>query len=313
MAELLRRIPPLFVLWVLTFSLLAYLLPDGFRWFRPFIVPGLGVIMLGMGLTLRPSDFVRVVKAWRGVAVGVAAQFGLMPAAAFATAHVLDLPPEIGVGLLLVASCPGGTASNVIVYLAGADVALSITLTATSTLLSPVVTPMLLNAYAGAAVEVSLASQALQIARIVILPVVAGLVLRLGLERAGRTAAVGQLLAIFPSVSVLLIVLIVACIVALSADRIAALGAGVVSAVVILNGFGLLGGYVLARLLRLDIVAARTVAIEVGMQNSGLGVALAHQFFTPLTALPSAFFSLWHNVTGPALASYWRSRPGRAR
>jgi BASS family bile acid:Na+ symporter len=229
-----------------------------------------------------------------------------MPLCGVVAARLLRLPDELALGVILVAVCPGGTASNVIAYLARADVALSVSMTAASTLLAPLLTPLLLQLWAGRLVAVPFAEQARTIAQIVLLPVAAGLVARVLLERGGRTRLTAHLLAALPVVSVGLIVLIVACIVARNRDGLAALGPGVIAAVALTNAAGLALGYGLARAVRLDRRAARTVAIEVGMQNSGLGVALATAFFPGPAALPSAFYSLWHNLTGPALATYWR-------
>jgi len=306
----LRTFNSLFVLWVVVASAVAYVAPLSLRWFQPFIVPGLGVIMLGMGLTLLPADLARVSRRWPAVLVGVAAQFVFMPLVGSAVTHTLRLAPEIKLGVLLVCCCPGGTASNVIAYLAGADVALSISLTAASTLLSPLLTPALLWLYAGESIQVSFAEQATAIAQIVVVPVLAGIAVRSALEHRGHRATAAVALEVFPFLSVLFIVLIVGCIVALNADRLAAFGVGVAAAVAVVNAVGYASGYGATRLLGFDARTARTVAIEVGMQNSGLGVALANTFFTPAAALPSAFFSLWHNLTGPALASYWSARGG---
>jgi len=305
MGRWLRHFNALFAFWVLLFSLIAWFAPGGFLWFRPYIVPGLGCIMLGMGLTLLPEDFVRVARCWRAVTVGVTAQFVLMPLGAFLIASALALPVELRLGTILVAACPGGTASNVIAYLARADVALSISMTATSTLLSPLATPLLLQIYAGESVHVPFLTQATTIAEVVVVPVLAGLAIRTLTDRSGRTGLIEHVLAVFPSISVICIVLIVACIVALNADRMAELSGAVAIAVVLTNAAGLVTGYALTRLLRFDRTTARTVAIEVGMQNSGLGLTLASQFFSAAAALPSAVFSLWHNLSGSALASYW--------
>ncbi len=287
-------------------GIIGYAAPPAFRWFAPYIVPGLGVIMLGMGVTLLPTDFARVVQRWRAVAAGAAAQFGIMPLAGLLVSRLLGLPPELAVGVLLVCCCPGGTASNVIVYLAGADVALSISLTAVTTLLSPLLTPALLLLYAGESIDVSAAAQAVTIAKIVLLPVLAGLAIRVWLEGRDSTAWTARILSWLPLLSMTFIVLIVGCIVALNAERMASVGIAVGAAVVLTNAIGLLGGYTAARVLAFDRITARTLAIEVGMQNSGLGVALASAHFSAATALPSALYSLWHNLSGPALASWWR-------
>lgn len=296
-----------FALWVALAGAVGYFEPSVFLWFAPYIVPGLGVIMLGMGVTLVPPDFARVLHRWQAVAAGVVAQFGIMPLAGLLVSRVLDLPVELSVGVLLVCCCPGGTASNVIAYLAGADVALSISLTAVSTLLAPILTPVLLALYAGESVDVSASAQALTIAKIVVLPVLSGLAIRALLDRLGAEERTAGVLRWLPPLSMTFIVLIVGCIVAMNAERMASIGPAVGIAVVATNAVGLVGGYAAARALAFDRVTARTLAIEVGTQNSGLGVALATAHFGPATALPSALYSLWHNVSGPALAAWWRS------
>jgi BASS family bile acid:Na+ symporter len=303
-----ERFNGLFALWVIAASVAAYVVPSAFAWFRPYIVPGLGVIMLGMGITLVPADFRRVVRRWPAVLFGVACQYGLMPLGGFLVARLLELPEALTLGVILVTACPGGTASNVMAYLARADVALSVSMTTASTLLAPLLTPLMLELYAGEFVRVSFASQAAAIAQIIVVPVAAGLLARAALDRLGGGRGVETVLRFFPSVSVVFIVLIVACIVALNRDRLGTFGPSIVAAVVLTNGLGLCGGYAVTRLLRFDRLTARTVSIEVGLQNSGLGVALATSFFGPAAALPSAFYSLWHNVTGPVLASYWSRR-----
>ena len=311
--DMIRRFNSLFVLWVLLASVLAYAVPGAFAWFGPFIVPGLGVIMLGMGLTLVPSDLARVVRRWPAVMVGAACQFAVMPLGAVLVAKLLRLSDELTVGVILVAACPGGTASNVMAYLAGADVALSVSMTTVSTLVSPVMTPLMLEVYAGRFIDVPFVAQGITIATIIVIPVMTGLLGRVVLERAGQQHLVDNLLHVFPAISVSFIVLIVACIVALNRDRLSSVGLALIAAVVLLNAVGLVIGYTVSRVLQFDRRTARTVAIEVGMQNSGLGVALAQTYFTSVVALPSAFYSLWHNITGPALASYWAARPTKTR
>ncbi len=260
----------------------------------------LGLVMLGMGATLGPGDFRAVTRRPRAVAIGTALQFGLMPALAWALGRALDLPVELATGMLLVGAAPGGTASNVICFLARGDVALSISLTLVSTLLSVLLTPTLVWLYAGAAVPVPVGGMLLSVAQVVIVPVALGVGLR---TLAGpRLRPVEPL---FPLLSVLAIAWIIAIVVALNADRIASVGVLIVAAVALHNALGLAGGYGLARLLGLDAVRARTVAIEVGMQNSGLAVTLGVQHFSSATALPGAVFSVWHNLSGSLLAAWW--------
>ena len=209
-------------------------------------------------------------------------------------------------GFIILGSCPGGTASNVVAYLARADVALSVTMTACSTLLAIVLTPLLVGVLGGQFLPVDRWALFLSVVKIVLVPVPAGLVVRYWLRE-----RVQGVLAVFPAISVLFIVLIIACIIALSGESLKD-ALGTVGVVVVLhNGFGLALGYGLATLFRLPTSVRRTVAIEVGMQNSGLGVALAAKHFTDvLVALPASIFSVVHNLTGSALASIWRARSG---
>jgi BASS family bile acid:Na+ symporter len=294
----------LFAVWVLLAAVAAFFWPSMFAWFKLFIEPALGVIMFGMGITLTAADFRRVAQQPYAVLVGVAGQFIIMPFGAAIIARVLRLPHELAAGLVLVGSCPGGTASNVMTYLARGDVALSVTMTSCSTLLSVIATPFLVWLLAGQYVPVSAWDLLRSILLIVIVPVVAGLAVR-------RFAAqrIQGIVEVMPSISVMFIVLIVACVVALSRDRIVSSGVPAFVAVLLHNTAGLALGYTCARLARLDKIRARTIAIEVGMQNSGMGVALSRYLGGALVALPSAIFSVCHNLTGAAVASYWSRRP----
>ena len=290
----------LFPLSALALSAFAYFVPGPFTAMAPAIVPLLGVVMFGMGTTLEPAAFRRVLERPRDLAVGTALQFGLMPFIAWSVARVLGLDADLAAGLILVGACPGGTASNVICYLARADVALSISLTTVSTLAAVIATPLLTQLYAGRIVEVQTAAMIASIFKIVLVPVALGVTLN---RVAG--ARLDPVRRVFPLVSTAAIVLIIAIIVAASRDRLAALSGAVVAAVALHNGAGLAAGYASARVLGMDRARCRTLAIEVGMQNSGLGVALAVKYFGTLAALPGAVFSIWHNLTGAALASIW--------
>lgn len=294
----------LFPLLAVTFSALALARPEHFAPLGPAIVPLLGVIMFGMGLTLRGEDFARVLRRPRVVALGVALQFLLMPLIAWGVAGAFGLAPYLTAGLVLVGSCPGGTASNVVCYLARGDVALSITLTACSTLLAVAATPALTWLYVGESVPVPVASMLVSILKIVVAPVLLGVAIN---TYAGR--AVEWIKPALPLVSVAAIVAIIAAVVALNRDQIQALAPAVAAAVMLHNGLGLGGGYWAARWAGLDERDRRTLAIEVGMQNSGLGVALAIQYFSAAAALPGALFSVWHNLTGAGLAGFWARRP----
>jgi BASS family bile acid:Na+ symporter len=294
------RITRLFPLWALLGSLLAWLQPDWFTPLKSAIVPLLGLVMFGMGITLTAQNFLTVLRRPMPVAIGVSLQFLLMPLAGWLLARVAGLSPQLTVGLILLGSCPGGTASNVICYLARGDVALSITLTAVSTLLAVLATPLLTLVYAGQLIAVPVADMLLSILRIILLPVSLGVILNHFFHR--QLAMVRSL---FPLVSVVTIVVIIAIIVALNAAQLGQQAPAVAATVVAHNAFGLTAGYWLARRLGRDERESRTLAIEVGMQNSGLAVALAVKYFSATAALPGALFSIWHNLSGSLLAAVW--------
>ncbi|MCK0154123.1 bile acid:sodium symporter family protein [Alcanivorax sp. S6407] len=300
---MIHRLTQLFPLWALLFSLLAWWQPQWLTGGKPAIVPLLMLIMFGMGLSLSWEDFRQALKRPGIIGLGVLMQYALMPLIAFVIGHLLQLPAEVLAGLVLVGACPGGTASNVIAYLARANVALSVAITFASTLVAVIATPLLTWLYLGERIPVPVSGMLMSLVQIVVVPVVAGCALNTLLQR--RLAPMREL---FPLISVAAIVLVIGIIVALNASRIGEAGLLVIIAVVLHNGLGLLSGYGIARLLRLDKITARTLAIEVGMQNSGLGVALAIKHFTPLAALPGALFSVWHNLSGSLLATVWQKK-----
>jgi BASS family bile acid:Na+ symporter len=291
----------LFPLWALLGSLLAWMMPDWFTQLKPAIVPLLGLVMFGMGMTLTGRDFLNVLQRPFPVLLGVAMQFLLMPFAAWALAVGAGLPPQLTVGLILVGCSPGGTASNVICYLARGDVALSITLTTASTLLAVLATPLLTLFYAGETVPVPALDILITVFKIIFLPVMLGVLANQYFHR-----ALSPVRKVFPLLSVLSIVLIIMIIVALNHDTLANVASGLAAVVVLHNAVGLLVGYWLPRWLGRDERECRTLAIEVGMQNSGLAVALAVKYFSVTAALPGALFSIWHNLSGSLLAGLWR-------
>lgn len=299
-----------FVVWVLIASAAALYTPESFIPIAPYITPLLGIIMLGMGLTLTPADFKRIIERPRDVAIGAAAQWVLMPAFAYLLVIGLSLPWEVGIGLILVGAAPGGTASNVMTYLGRGDVALSVTITSVTTIAAPLVMPAWIVALAGEQISVTFAQLSETIIWVVLVPVIAGLVLRLLLDRYAPTAAkVG--LSVFPAISVIAIVAIVAAVVGLNVEEILTASALVVAAVVLHNGFGLGSGYGVGKLTGMTEDRARACAFEVGLQNSGLAVAIAVAFFDPIAALIPALFSVWHNVSGPALATLFTRIDGK--
>lgn len=259
----------------------------------------LGAVMFGMGVTLRGRDFALVLRRPRDVAVGAAAQFVCMPLLAWAISKALSLPPELALGVVLVGACPGGTASNVIAYLARGDVALSVTMTACSTLLAPLATPAVVWFLAGQSIDVDAVAMFLSIVKIVIAPIIVGVAIN---ELLPRFAA--RIRRAMPAFSTVVVAVIVAGVVAAGAERIRTTAGLAGLAVVLHNGLGLALGWGVGRLFRMDAARRRTLAIEVGMQNSGLAVSLAAMHFAsmPLAAVPGALFSVWHNVSGALFA-----------
>ncbi len=293
----------LFPLLILAGGAVALAAPTAFSGLSPWINPLLGIIMFGMGLTLTPPDFAIIAKRPVPVVIGVVAQYAIMPFLGWLVAMALSLPPALAAGVILVGCCPGGTASNVVSYLAKGDVALSVAMTSVSTLIAPLLTPVLALWLAGQYMPVDAGSMAWSIVQIVLLPVLLGLVIRLFLPR-----LVNKALPALPWISVIAITFVVIAVVSGSAKAIFSAGLLVLAAVILHNGLGYALGYGAARQCRLPIPARRTTAIEVGMQNSGLAAGLARQYMTPEAALPGAIFSVWHNVSGAVLAAYWRRR-----
>lgn len=308
MNKALKQFNQMFPLWALLLAVVAYFQPQLFIGLGdlPFITLGelifylLALIMFFMGLTLKPTDFIRVFTQPHKVLIGTGIQFIIMPLAAFIISKALLLSPELTAGMVLVGATAGGTSSNVITYLAGGKVALSITMTLVSTLVAIVATPVLVKFYVGESLDVPVVNMMQDIAKIVVLPVVLGLVVNvlLGhqLRNAGNALATG---------SMLCILLVIAIVVSLNAGRIATLGPLLALAVMLHNLVGFAAGYFFAKLAKCDERECRTIAIEVGMQNSGLAAGLAAKYFGAASALPGAIFSVWHNISGAVLAGHW--------
>lgn len=302
--RLLEWITAKFPLWVLSASLIALWHPPSFTWFSGlWISVGLGLIMLGMGITLELDDFRRVRRYPFLVICGVVLQYTVMPLVGWSVALAFGLPTPLAVGLILVACCPGGTASNVISYLARADVALSVTMTAISTLMAPIMTPVLTGLIASSWVDVPTWGLVRDTVLVIILPIVLGVLSRRYLPRATR-----KLLPAAPLMAVVFITLIVSSIIGQNKKDILGAGVKLLLAVFTLHSAGFFFGYLVSWLLTGKVIPARTISIEVGMQNSGLGVVLAQRNFTasPAYATPSAISSLFHSLIASLLAVVWR-------
>jgi BASS family bile acid:Na+ symporter len=300
-----------FPLWIVLGCVWAWFQPGAWTWFKPYIEPGLGVIMLGMGLTLRFADFVAVAREPKNVALGVAAQFLIMPLLGWAIARAFQLESGLAIGLILVGCCPGGTASNVICYLARANVPLSVLLTMTSTVVAIVATPLLTRWLAGAWLPVDAWALFRSMLVVVMLPLVCGVTINSLLGKMRNPARIRAWIdAAGPLLSVAVIVLIVSCIVGLKKPEIARSAAPLFISVFLLHFFGFLLGYLFARIAGCRESLRRTISIEVGMQNSGLGAALATRHFPhlALAPVPAAISAVYHCLIGSLLAAWWRRR-----
>ena len=291
---------------VLLLVVMALLMPAPFAAIDQWVInPMLGLIMFGMGMTLSPQDFRIVFSRPKDVIIGCAAQFTVMPLLAWVLSWLFDLPPELALGVILVGCCPGGTASNVITYLAKGDLALSVGMTATSTVLAPLMTPLLTWLMAGKFVDVDAVAMLMSIVYVVIGPIAAGFLIQRYMPRFTRWAV-----AYLPAFSSLMIALLVAIIVGHNAGQLLKGGMVVVLVVILHNIGGFTLGYVLGRLLGLSDDKRKAISIEVGMQNSGLASSLATIHFAayPMAVVPGAIFSVWHNVCGAFVAKLFASR-----
>ncbi|KQY55829.1 Bile acid:sodium symporter [Aeromicrobium sp. Root495] len=293
-----------FALIVVAAGGIALATPDTFAGWGSAIPWLLTVIMLGMGMTLRPVDFAIIAKRPWAMILGIVAQYTVMPGLGWGIAHALNMSPVLTAGMILVGCAPGGTASNVMVFLAKGDTALSVAMTSVSTLLAPVLTPLLVLLLVGEDLPVSGSALFVSIVKIVLVPVILGLVLRLVFPK-----FVDRIIDTLPLISVAGITGVVLAVVAGSASTLTSVGLTIVVAVILHNIGGLTLGYTIGTLCGLPKSSSRAVSIEVGMQNSGLAAALATVHFAPAAALPAAIFSVWHNVSGSLLASYWSRRP----
>lgn len=289
---------------VLVAALLALVFPDVLKEIRPTVINYLlGVVMFGMGLTLNLQDFKIVFSRPKDILIGCLSQFTIMPLLAWSLARIFSLDEALALGVVLVGCCPGGTASNVITYLAKGDLALSVGMTGVSTLLAPFLTPLLTWALAGKSINVDMTSMFLSILWVVILPIIMGLIVK-GLWPKFTEKATDYL----PAFSSIAIALIVAIIIGANADKLIAGGFIIVLVVILHNICGLSLGYLIGQTLRLSEPKKRAISIEVGMQNSGLASSLATIHFAvyPLATIPGAIFSVWHNLSGAAVAYLYK-------
>ncbi len=290
---------------IIVFSLIAYFSPQYFSWMTSYTTIFLAIAMFGMGTSIDTRDFKKIIKNPKEVLIGSLAQFTIMPLLAWLLAITFHVNKDIALGIILVGSCPGGTASNVITHIAGGDVSMSVSMTILSTLLAPIVTPALVYLLAGRWVDVSIIAMFKSVVKVILLPVLLGI----SIKKINPTA-VSKSKDVFPLISSLAIILIISGIIGANADKIAQSGLIVLVIVAIHNALGLLGGLLVAKLAKMDYDKATALAIEVGMQNSGLAIQLASVNFAlnPLATLPGAIFSIWHNIAGSIFASIRKNK-----
>nr|WP_180487549.1 bile acid:sodium symporter family protein [Treponema socranskii] len=297
---------------VIAVAALALFAPQTCLWVKTSWINWLlGIVMFGMGLTLKMDDFKVVFSRPKDIIIGFIAQFTLMPLIAFLLTKAFNLPTEIAVGVILVGTCPGGTSSNVMTYLSKGDVPLSVGMTAVSTLFAPLMTPLLTLLYAGQRVDVNAVAMFLSIVKVVLLPITLGLVCNYFFEKVTR-----EIVRILPLISTVAIIMIIASVVSANSARLKTVGVMVVIVVILHNLLGYAAGFGVGKLLRLNTTKCRALSIEVGMQNSGLATSLAATHFAqyPLATIPGAVFSVWHNISGAVYANFLANRhPEKAK
>lgn len=301
--QFIKLITKFFSLWVIVFAAAAFFMPAPFKGIGPLIPYLLGLIMLGMGLTMSIEDFKLVLTRPKDVILGVVLRYLIMPVIGFAVAKLLGLPPALAAGLILVGACPSGTASNVMSFIAKGDTALSVTVSSFNTILAPLLTPFIFLYLAGTMIPISAEALLADILKIVLFPVALGILLRM---LAG--GAIERLQTMIPAISVISIIMILSSVVALNAGRLATVAGIALLAVVLHNSLGLLLGYGASRAAGLSEKKSRAISFEIGMENSGLAVALAMAHLDPMAAIPGAIFSVWHNFSGSLLAGFWSNR-----
>jgi BASS family bile acid:Na+ symporter len=292
-----------FSIWVILFAFFGFFVPQIFVGLKNDISFLLGIVMFGMGLTLSSADFREVFRRPMDVVIGVVGHYLIMPLLAFALAVGLKLPPDIAVGVILVGCCPSGTASNVMTFLAKGDVALGVSIASVSTLIAPLATPAIISLLANKWMVINTQSLFLDIIKVVIVPILLGVIVKALFKKQAEASTKA-----LPLVSTIAIVMIVAIVVALNKGKILETGPIIFAVVILHNLAGYALGYLFAKLFGMNLAKRKAVTLETGMQNSGLGAALAAAHFNPIAAVPSAIFSVWHNISGSILATWFSKK-----
>ncbi|HHF7060408.1 TPA: bile acid:sodium symporter family protein [Streptococcus mutans] len=298
-----KKLSKWFTLVVVIWAVFNYFLPTTSRWVIPNTSYLLGIILFGMGLTLTTEDFVRISKRPVPVALGTVAHYVIMPSLAWLLCLIFHLKGATAAGVILVGSCPSGTSSSVMAFLSGGDVALDVSIEILSTLLAPVMLPLLLSVLAGQYIAVPALSLFLSTLRIVVIPIILGVLIHTFFGK--KIAAVIKLMPLISQVAILLI--IGAVVSANHANIFTAATALVIPVVMLHNLCGYSLGYAFAKLLHLEEPQQKAITFEVGMQDSSLGATLAMKYFVPQAAIPSTIFSIWHNISGSILSSWWKN------
>ena len=288
-------------MWVVAFGVVAYVSPGPFVALKSYMNWFFALTMFGIGAVLEVADFKRIAQRPTIVLIGSAAQFSIMPLGAFLLAKLFRLPPEIAVGLILTGSAPGAMASNVMSYIAKADTAYSVSLTTVSTLLCPLLTPGLTFVLARSRLEIPFLDMVGDVVIMVVGPLFIGFGVRHCLKE-----KIEKILPVFPAISVTFIIFICSLVIALNKDRLAEVTGIILAAGVILNVYGMLAGYGVGSAFRMDLPRRRTLALEIGMQNAGLGTVLALEHFGEEAAMPAAIFVFICIITASAMAAVWQ-------
>lgn len=308
-AQLGKLVSRWFTLLVIIWAAFNYFVPKTSAWVVPNTSYLLGIILFGMGLTLRGEDFARIVKRPIPVILGTVAHYVIMPLIAWVLCLIFHLQGATAAGVILVGSCPSGTSSSVMAYLAGGDVALDVSIETLSTIIAPVALPGLLLLYAGQYVTIPTQSLFLSTIEIVIVPIVLGVVVH---SIFGKH--IDKITEALPLVSQVAILLIIGAVVSANQANLFTAATALVIPVVILHnlsGYGL--GFLFSKIIRLRDPQRKAITFEVGMQDSSLGATLALKYFAPAAAIPSTIFSIWHNISGSVLSSYWRTHTDKVQ
>lgn len=289
---------------VLIAAIIGFIRPETFIWAVPYMNTLLGLIMFGMGMTLKEEDFMLIVKRPKDVILGTIIQFTIMPLGAYFIAKIFNLPAELAVGLILLGSCPGGVTSNVMSFIAKGDVALSVTFTTISTLLAPIITPAFILLFGGKWVEINAFGMFISISKVVLFPIVLGLICHKFFSNFAK-----QSVRVLPAVSGMTMVLLVGGIVSVNSQKLLTSGVIVALAVIAHNIIGYVLGYIAGAKIGFNEKKRRVLSIETGMKNATLATTLAMAHFAPAAAIAPAIAGIWHAFSVSALANYWANKP----